>query len=495
MGSNSIFRMSGMYSGMDTESIVSALTTSYKTKVDKAKKEQVKLEWKQDAWKDLNTKIYGLYSGKLSSMRFTTAYNKKAAKSSSSALTVTAGDGAANGSQSAKIISMAKAGYLTGGEITDQNNAKVTQDTLVKDLGIDVGSKISVSTGGKTTDIEITEGMTMYGLTSALRGAGVNANFDVDNKRYFISSKETGAEADFSVTSTDAGVLDKLGLSADAGAKKIDGSDAELELNGASFKSKSNVFKINGSTYQINSMTNEEITVGITDDTSGIYDMVKDMLNQYNDALETMSKAYNATKNNYDPLSDDEKEALSDKQIEDWEKKAKEDLLRHDSSLNGVMSAMKQAMAEGVEIDGKKYFLSDFGIETLGYMYADENERYSYHINGNSDDAASAGKTDSLKSMIASNPQLVTTFFTKLSQKLYGAIDDKMRSTDYSSVYKVYDDKKMKKEYDSYNSKITELEQKLSDAEDRYYKRFTQMEKMLASMQNQTDSISSLFTN
>ena len=50
-------RMSGLMSGMDTESIVQELVAVRKTKVDDMKKEQTKLEWKQDAWKELNNKV------------------------------------------------------------------------------------------------------------------------------------------------------------------------------------------------------------------------------------------------------------------------------------------------------------------------------------------------------------------------------------------------------------------------------------------------------
>ncbi|MCQ2543100.1 MAG: flagellar filament capping protein FliD [Lachnospiraceae bacterium] len=488
-----IMRMSGMVSGMDTESLVSALSSSYKTKVDKAKKAQTKLEWKQDAWKDMNTKIYGLYSGKLSSMRFTNAYNKKATKVSSNALTVTAGANAVDGVQTAKIMSMAKAAYLTGGEIKDLDGGKVTNDTKLTDLGLEVGSTITISSNGNSKEIEVTEDMTMFGLTSAFKEAGVNANFDEANGRLFVSAKETGAQNDFSFTASDSTALDKLGLSSAAGAIKIDGKDAELELNGATFKSTSNTFNINGSTYQINAMTDEEISVTTQADTSGIYDMIKDVLGQYNDVMKSMSSAYNAASTTYEPLTDEEKDALSDKQVEEWEKRVKDAVLRKDESLNKVMNAMKQAMAQSIEIDGKSYSLADFGITTAGYLNSDVNDRYNYHIDGDKDDAISAGKTDKLNSMIASDPKLVTEFFTKLSQNLYGAIDDEMKSTDYSSVYKVYDDKKMKKEYDDYTSKISKLEQQLQEAEDRYYKQFTQMEKLLSGMQSQTDAVSSLF--
>ena len=76
MASNKI-RMSGMVSGMDTEALVTAMTSRYQTKIDKAKGEQEKLSWKQDAWKTMNSKIYGLYSGKLSTMRMEKNFMKK----------------------------------------------------------------------------------------------------------------------------------------------------------------------------------------------------------------------------------------------------------------------------------------------------------------------------------------------------------------------------------------------------------------------------------
>ena len=54
-------RITGLMSGMDTESIVQELVAVRKTKVDDMKKEQTKLEWKQEAGKELNNKIKKLY--------------------------------------------------------------------------------------------------------------------------------------------------------------------------------------------------------------------------------------------------------------------------------------------------------------------------------------------------------------------------------------------------------------------------------------------------
>ena len=68
-----LLRMTGMYSGMDTESIIADLVAVRQEKVNTIKKSQTKHEWKQEAWKELNTKLKNLQSKYLSSMRFTTA--------------------------------------------------------------------------------------------------------------------------------------------------------------------------------------------------------------------------------------------------------------------------------------------------------------------------------------------------------------------------------------------------------------------------------------
>ena len=105
-------RMTGMYSGMDTESIIQELVSAKRTKVDDVKKKQTKLEWKQDAWKDLNTKLKNLQSKYISNMRFASSYMKKTtAVSNSSAVSVITGENAVNGVQSLEVKQLAKTGY------------------------------------------------------------------------------------------------------------------------------------------------------------------------------------------------------------------------------------------------------------------------------------------------------------------------------------------------------------------------------------------------
>ena len=207
-----------------------------------------------------------------------------------------------------------------------------------------------------------------------------------------------------------------------------------------------------------------------------------------------MTSLYNAeSAKGYEPLTDDEKDAMSDSEVEKWEEKIKGALLRRDDSLESVLNAMTSAMSKGVEINGKNYYLSSFGIKTLGYLNAPTNQQNAYHIDGDEDDTATSGNEDKLMAMINSDPDTVVSFMQQMAVNVYDAIGKKMQTSSISSIYKVYNDKEMASEYSDYTTTIKKWEQKLQDQEDAYYKKFSAMETALAKLQSQTSSLSNLF--
>lgn len=746
-------RLSGMTSGLDTDSIVKAMVSSYTTRKEKYQKAQTKLEWTQDAWKSLNTKVYSLYSN-ISNLRFSTAYNlKKTSVSDTTKATVKAGSGAPSGTQSLKIKQMAKAGYMTGAEIKADS-----EKTTLAQLGYTGGdAKLEVKMGDETKSITLSASSTMNDVVKELRNAGLDANYDSSYKRFYISSKKTGVANDFTITgsnidgasalyslgiayggektttgtyssnpydeyaalhgvsddetrakieaavtnynnlTTDAAkmnaqsknlmnavnygysyatlqgiyekldannagdsdklkLLEKLGSSRDGAliskngdsydtytkttltdtngntlykyidsdnnshyiaavadkdkdttsyydvtestrtaytdadgkeleavptvvddttlkvgdktykkdeadgfvnkanaleeaaeantkkaadsnivkelaskqkdsaeytqalndlldrvntaytlqnkalfnsqVKKVAGQDSEIELNGVKYTGDSNSYSINGLTIEALAETGDSaISITTSTDTQGVYDKVKDFLTEYNNIINEMTKLYNAdSAGSYEPLTDDEKDQMSDKEIEKWETKIKDSLLRRDSTLGSVMTAMQTAMMSSVEIGGKKYSLSSFGISTLGFLNAAENEQNAYHIDGDEDDANTSGKTDKLMAAINDDPDTVMQFMQQLSTNLYSAIGDKMKSTDLSSAFTIYNDKQMKTEYTNYTKTIKEWEKKISDREDYYYNKFTQMESAMTKLNSTQSSISSYFS-
>lgn len=280
-----------------------------------------------------------------------------------------------------------------------------------------------------------------------------------------------------------------------AGASRVDAQDAKITLNNADFTSSSNVFNINGLTIKATAKTadGETLSINTDTDTQGIYDKIKDFLTDYNSIINELTSLYNAdSAKGYEPLTDDEKESMSDKEVEKWETKIKDSILRNDSTVGGVMNAMTAAMMKSYTINGKSYSLSSFGIHTQGYLNAAKNEQYAYHIDGDEDDTITSGNTDKLMDMINNNPEDLEEFMKQLTSGLYSALDSKMKSTTMSSAYTIYNDKQMTKEYNNYTTEIKEWETKISDLEDRYYKQFSTMETQLAKMQSTTSSLTSM---
>lgn len=282
---------------------------------------------------------------------------------------------------------------------------------------------------------------------------------------------------------------------ASATANRIAGANAKIKLNGVDYESSSNNFSINGLTITAKEKTTgtDEVSIVTTDDVEGVYNVVKDFFKGYNEIIKEIDTMYNAASSKgYEPLTSEEKEAMSEDEIKKWEQKIKDSLLRRDSTLSTVSNTMKTAMLGSFNVGGKTMTLADFGIGTLGYFGAAENEKSMFHIDGDKEDANTATAKDRLKNMIAGDPDTVVSFFTQLTDSLYGELDKQMKSTDYRSVYHVYDDKKMKKEYDSYTKKIKEAETKLKALEDKYYKQFSNMEVALAKLQKSQSAVTSM---
>lgn len=766
--------LSGMTSGLDTDAIIEALVATKVSKKESLQKEQTKLQWKQDAWSALNTKIYNFYSKTLSNMRLASNYNKKSTSvSNTSVASITANSNSVNGTQTLGVQQLAKAGYLTGGKLS-MSGGKVSSDTKLSDLGITKDTSFNIEVAGQETVVNLKSDMKVSDVVSALRDAGVNASFDATNQRFFVSSKESGADNDFSLTAANSSginALKSLGLYCNSskenaqyaqwaaysqdeidamvakaytaamtdtaketeilqneieslgkqnetlvktqtkqqaqydyackyldssstaesrleeynklveerkelkakdsltetetarlneldtqisaietvdkaigsetltdedrqtyvdelkkaidstqetitkneeamledqnilegtgsktvddivaeknaatlanltqeyqdkyetakayqvqsdylkdgahteisvtdaetkkaayeqriadgdtltdeeqaeydyvssvskignisgtantdgtGATRIVGQNAIIYLNDAKFESNDNTFSVNGLTITAQELTgydenNELKTVSITTktDNQAVYDMVKNFFKEYNELVNEMDKLYNAdSAKDYEPLTDDEKKDMSDSEIEKWETKIKDSLLRRDTTLSDVTQVLKTTLSAGININGKQHYLSDYGIKTLGYLTAAENERGAYHIDGDSDDSSVSGKSDKLLAAIMDNPDEVAEVFSGIAQNLYDKLFTKMRSTTMSSIYKVYNDKQMKTDYNNYTTRIAEQEEKISWWESYYRSRFSSMESMLSSLNSQQSALSGL---
>lgn len=519
-------RISGLNSGLDTDSIVQELVSAYSKKTEKYKKEQTKLGWKQDIWKDLNKKVNSFYK-KVGNLKYSSGYNtKKVTSSDTTKATVTATSGAVNGAQKLHVLSTAQSGYLTSAQVkTSLTKSVAKADTTLGALGFTDTASLRLQTtdkDGKKIDrqINLNPNSKISDVVTQLRDAGVNASYDENNGRFYISSAQTGRDGDFTLrdngTAESRKLLGVLGLDTTGTygdkATKLAGEDATIVLNGVEYTSSSNNFSINGLNVAVNGVTdnisrdangkfdltqldgNKAVSLNVSTDVQGLYDKIKDFLTEYNNLINEITKMYNAdSAKGYEPLTDDEKAEMSDREIEQWEKKVKDALLRRDDNLSTVMRSMVTAMSKTYTVNGKSYALSSFGIKTLGVFDSAKNEQNAYHIDGDADDENTSGNKDSLMAALTADPDTVVDFMKQLAENLYDTLDKQMSSSSLRSKFSIYNDKEMDTQYKNYTKTITEWEKKVKEKEDYYYKKFAAMETALGNLNSQQSSLAGLF--
>lgn len=271
----------------------------------------------------------------------------------------------------------------------------------------------------------------------------------------------------------------------------IEAADSIVQVNGATLTSSNTTLDVNGLSLNLVSASDREVKVTVSNDSTAVYDAIKDFVEQYNSALSEMNKYYYAdSARGYDPLTDDQKEAMSDEEVEKWETKIKDSLLRRDSTLSGILETFRTSLT-GITVkasDGKTYSLANLGI-TTGKDY---KEYGLLHIKGDEDDTDYADSENTLQSMINSDPDIVMEVMSGIVSNLYDSINKKISTTTtMKSALSFYNDKEMTKQMTQYKKDIKSWETKLSDMEDRYYKQFSAMETALSKLQSQQNSLAS----
>lgn len=303
-------------------------------------------------------------------------------------------------------------------------------------------------------------------------------------------TSQTGSLASLGLGEITKNAEGVMGIDGNPDAVLVQASDAIIEYNGAKLTGSSNNFSVNGLNLTLKGETNvgETISLSVSNNTEAVYDMVKDFVNAYNELLKEMNDSYNAeSARGYDPLTDEEREAMSESEIEKWESRIKDSLLRRDNTLGGLISSFRIAMSGSVSVNGKSYSLASFGVGSQSYK-----DKGTLHIYGDEDNDTTAGLKNKLMDALTSNSEEVMTVMNKLADDLHGSLMDKMKSSSLSSALTVYNDKEISKTLTNYKDDLKELETKLAVIEERYYKQFAAMETAMARLNSQSNALASM---
>lgn len=183
--------------------------------------------------------------------------------------------------------------------------------------------------------------------------AGVVVFYDEYNDQLFMTAtkagnyNESGAEIQITDTSGFLGGLFNISQEGE-----VSGEDAEVIINGVRTKKKSNTFTMNNVTFTL--AGEGKAAVSVNADTSAVSEKVEEFVEKYNEILATLyekssEKRPTSNGNYYLPLTDEQKKAMSDDEIEKWEEQAKKGLLYGDSILKGAVDSFRSAISRVVE--------------------------------------------------------------------------------------------------------------------------------------------------
>lgn len=500
-------RVSGIASGIDVDSIVKQMMTAKKVPLDKLTQQKQVMEWQRDNYREINSKLVDFKTSKLTSYQKSTAMNTQTAVISGETTSLSAvATAEANGvSMNIKVTQLAKPATATtaGATLSKSDGTRLTSSSTLADLQTLNTSTNSSSTYSLTINKVAISLSSTLSISEALNkinnteGANVTAKFDEVTGKLSIESKTYSDAGKFSLGASDT--FQKLfgGLVTTVYPDGItDYKPAKIEVIGESSSDitkltfASNNFKLNGVNFTLLNESTSVAKVSTTTDPTKALESIENFVSDYNELLSALTVKVNEERyTDYTPLTDEQKEAMTDSQIESWETKAKSGLLKNDQILKSTISSMRSALSE------KLGQLSEYGITTGQYyengkLYIDE---------------------DKLRQALTDNPQAVTRIFqggadsstgliSKLSTQMTAAIE-KMSSkagtskysSDITAAFK--SDSTMGKELADYTTRISDLQDRLDDYEDNLYKRFTAMETAISSYNSQSTSLASYMSS
>lgn len=401
-------------------------------------------------------------------------------------------------------------GYLVTFNKTTVNTSdpEALAEAAKNDLAVAFGFSINGSSNAVTGDTAISDVPALAGLTFldssnqpavklseiASYTEGSNTyNITYSNGRLLISGSGT---VDLSGTALKSLFGDTVVFgngSMDPGAVAA-GTDAKLKINGVETTRSSNTFTIGGITLTANKVSAEETVIGTERDTDKIVKAVKSFVDDYNKMVDEFYGYIreDADYRKYPPLTDEQKQEMSDKEIELWTEKAKKGLLRNDTNLSSFLQSMRTAFYTKVESAGIAAY--SIGIETTENSLSGKltlNEAALRSAIATAPDSVAKLFTDSVNGLAT---QIAKTCdnYAKLSMASPGVFVRIAGAEGYNAYSKLND---MYYELSRINSKLAELEDKYADEKQRYWEKFNRMEQIIAQYSSQSSMLTSSFSN
>lgn len=403
-------------------------------------------------------------------------------------------------------------------ERIDKSDTLETLNQIAKNIGLEKDAEsdkwyLTIKNSNslyKTFEFKGTDTLSTVIKTVNASDMGITMSYDEVTDTIKYASKSTGAN-------TAPEVLKKDKTPSNVDFETDNGKDAKIVFNGKTVTQSSNSMLINGMSIKLlrdptSEETKETQTATLTLDSSTIVENIKNMVEKYNEMITTINTKLNEKYDrDYEPLTDEEKESMSDDQIEAWEKKAKTGLLRRDSLLEGFTNELRSAFYSSIDgVDG--------GVYTIGITTSKDTDLYGMLIIDE----------QTLKEAVEKDPDKVMEIFAKDSDIAYNrnltTAQSNQRYKECGVMQRISDifekyistsrDKNGNKglllekagikndttetlnslteEIEKYKDRIEKLQDLYYDKEDRLYEKYATLETTMSKLNNQSNSLASM---
>lgn len=503
-------RITGMYSGFDTDSIVKSLLKIEQLKVDKQNRSLTTLQWKQEAYTGVNTDLKAFMNDYVSVLGGNTmmkssnyvSYKTTVSGGSETAVSVTANADASAGSVKINSISqlasaaMAKSsGKVSskGTEISETNSTKLKDLDLKNKLQF-VNGEIHFAINGEGFIFKDTDSLQTVLNTVNSSDAGVTMSYSRLTDSFSVTAKEEGLEGMVTIKNMQGNAFGADSAFGIATGTYQNGQNAMLNINGVDVERGSNTFVIDGIGYTLNETYNVEkdstvspITIKLEQDSSVALDTIKKFVEGYNTMVSKLTDLTITRKTRdqrgYTALTEEEKESMTEEQIEQWETIAKTGLLYNDAGISNLLSGLRGALYDTIE--GVGLSPADIGIRTGDYTKRGQLELDETR----------------LKAALEKNPHQVMNVFMNISAsddkataykenglmyRINNLMDSYMKGSGQTSL------NSLQTSIQNTSTKISDMEDRMDDLAERYYKKYAALEEAMSKMDSQSSWLSSM---
>jgi len=373
-------------------------------------------------------------------------------------------------------------GFKEGESYRPLNLNASLKDQLAEDIG---GDTISFKINGKEFEFSSNASLQMIlDKINSTADVGVTARYDALTDRVVFISKETGAAAKIEITD-DSGLMRALGFGVEEIKGEIfdntraEGQNARIILNGTIIEKTTNDFTVSGIRFNLNKAmeAGQEATFRLENDPDAAVENIKKFIDLYNETIDLINKKLSEERyRSYAPLTEEQKKEMSENDVKLWEEKAKSGLLRSDPLLSRIVQNLRYAVSSVVagQPEGMKS-LAAIGINTM-----DWKEKGKLYVN-----------EEKLREAIVKDREAVMRLFnadgdnsskdgvaTRIYDILKGGIQDLTEKAG-GGEFQIYDDSILGKQIKDMEDRISRMEEMLLRTEERYWAKFTAMERAI----------------